>query len=152
MTASASPLTMRKYEESLPLKLLQAREAAMGFFRPILQSIGLTDQQWRIIRALAEHQALEPKQLAELCCILSPSLTGILARLEQQGLVNRERLVEDQRRILVSLTPKALEIFNKITPSLEKRYQQITERFGEENLIQLSNLLVKFAAIETKDL
>lgn len=147
MNQPANIKAMRKYEESLPLKLLQAREAAMGFFRPILQSTGLTDQQWRIIRALAEHSSLEPKQLAEKCCILSPSLTGILSRLEQQGLISRQRLTEDQRRILVSLTPKAKAMFTKITPILEKRYQQITAEFGEENLIKLSELLTKFSAI-----
>ena len=55
---------MRKFDDSIPLQLLKAREVTMGFFRPILQEIPLTEQQWRVIRALNEHQELESKQLA----------------------------------------------------------------------------------------
>jgi len=53
---------MRKFDDSLPLKLLKAREAALNYFRPILKEIPLTEQQWRIIRALNEYGALESKQ------------------------------------------------------------------------------------------
>lgn len=139
---------MLKYEESLPLKLLKAREATMNFFRPVLLDISLTEQQWRIIRALAEYKELESKQLADLCCILSPSLTGIISRLEQQGYTQRRRSNEDQRRILISLTEKAEAMFTRVTPLLEARYQEITEQFTQENLDQLSELLNKLTQIK----
>ncbi|RAU18910.1 homoprotocatechuate degradation operon regulator HpaR [Nitrincola tibetensis] len=139
---------MLKYEESLPLKLLKAREATMNFFRPVLLDISLTEQQWRIIRALAEHKELESKQLADLCCILSPSLTGIISRLEQQGYIQRRRSNEDQRRILISLTEKAEAMFKCVTPLLEERYQEITEQFTQENLDQLYELLNKLTQIK----
>jgi homoprotocatechuate degradation regulator HpaR len=139
---------MLKYEESLPLKLLKAREATMNFFRPVLQEISLTEQQWRIIRALAEHQELESKQLADLCCILSPSLTGIINRLEQQGYIQRRRSAEDQRRVLISLTDKAQAMFEQVTPLLEDRYREISQQFTQENLDQLSELLNKLSALK----
>ena len=41
--------------DSLTIALLQAREAAMGYFRPIVKRHNLTEQQWRIVRVLAEH-------------------------------------------------------------------------------------------------
>ncbi|WP_114417177.1 homoprotocatechuate degradation operon regulator HpaR [Marinospirillum perlucidum] len=139
---------MRKYEESLPLKLLKAREVTMNFFRPLLQEIPLTEQQWRIIRALAEHQELESKQLADFCCILSPSLTGIISRLEQQDYIQRRRSPEDQRRVLISLTPKAEEMFERVSPLLESRYQEISRQFTQENMDQLSELLNKLSQIK----
>ncbi|MDR9466613.1 homoprotocatechuate degradation operon regulator HpaR [Marinospirillum sp.] len=139
---------MLKYQESLPLKLLKAREATMNFFRPVLQEISLTEQQWRIIRALAQHQELESKQLADLCCILSPSLTGIINRLEQQDYIQRRRSAEDQRRVLISLTDKAQTMFEQVTPLLEDRYREITEQFTQENLDQLSELLNKLSALK----
>ncbi|EXJ12561.1 MULTISPECIES: homoprotocatechuate degradation operon regulator HpaR [Nitrincola] len=139
---------MLKYEESLPLKLLKAREATMNFFRPVLLDISLTEQQWRIIRALAEHKELESKQLADLCCILSPSLTGIISRLEQQGYTQRRRSNEDQRRILISLTEKAETMFKRVTPLLEARYQEITEQYTQENLDLLYELLNKLTQIK----
>lgn len=139
---------MRKYEDSIPLKLLKAREVTMGFFRPVLQEIPLTEQQWRIIRALDEHGELESKQLAELCCILSPSLTGIISRLEQQDYIQRRRSPEDQRRVLISLTSNAKEMFDKVRPSLEACYQEITEQFTRENMEQLDKLLNQLCQIK----
>lgn len=139
---------MRKYEDSIPLKLLKAREVTMGFFRPVLQEIPLTEQQWRIIRALDEYGELESKQLAELCCILSPSLTGIISRLEQQDYIQRRRSPEDQRRVLISLTDKAKEMFARVSPVLEQRYQQIAEQFTRENMEQLDRLLNQLCQIK----
>lgn len=139
---------MRKYEDSIPLKLLKAREVTMGFFRPILQEIPLTEQQWRVIRALDEYDELESKQLAEMCCILSPSLTGIISRLEQQDYIQRRRSPEDQRRVLISLTEKAKTMFNTISPTLEARYQEITEQFSRENMEQLDKLLSQLCQIK----
>jgi len=140
---------MRKFDDSLPLKLLKAREATMNFFRPILQEISLTEQQWRIIRALKEFGPLESKQLAERCCILSPSLTGIIKRLEQQNFIKREQSSEDQRRVLLSLTSHANNVFDEVSPRLEACYQKMTVQFSEEKMQLLKELLTLMAKIES---
>ncbi len=139
---------MRKFDNSIPLKLLKAREATMSFFRPILQEISLTEQQWRVIRALNEFGALESKQLAERCCILSPSLTGIIKRLEQQNYIQRCKSSEDQRRVMLSLTDHAKQIFEEVSPRLEERYQLMTAQFSEKKMQQLQALLADLAKIK----
>ncbi|MGB0468181.1 MAG: homoprotocatechuate degradation operon regulator HpaR [Pontibacterium sp.] len=139
---------MRKFEDSLPLQLLKSREAAMQFFRPLLHDNKLTEQQWRILRALKAYQELESKQLAKHCCILSPSLTGIIKRLEQQGYIQRRKSEEDQRRTLISLTTNALALFEKISPDVDARYKAFADKFGEEKLQQLSELLHDLAKIK----
>ena len=50
---------MRPFQRSLPMQLMLAREAVMQRFRPHLTANGMTDQQWRIIRALNEVEAGE---------------------------------------------------------------------------------------------
>ncbi|OPX56413.1 homoprotocatechuate degradation operon regulator, HpaR [Oceanospirillum multiglobuliferum] len=132
---------MRKFNDSIPLKLLKARESTMAFFRPILQEVGLTEQQWRVIRALNEYEELESKQLAALCCILSPSLTGIINRLEAQDYLRRRKSPEDQRRILISLTDKSKELFKELSPRLEGRYAELSNQLGQERLELLHELL-----------
>lgn len=139
---------MRKFDDSLPLKLLKARETTLNYFRPILKEISLTEQQWRIIRALNEYGALESKQLAERCCILSPSLTGIIKRLEQQNFIQREKSTEDQRRVLLSLTDHAQKVFDDVSPRFEERYSKITARFGEEKMEEFKELLTFMAKLE----
>ena len=139
---------MRKFDNSLPLKLLKSREAAMSFFRPILQEISLTEQQWRVIRALSEFGSLESKQLAECCCILSPSLTGIIKRLEQQNYIKRSKSSEDQRRVLLSLTEHAQQVFDEVSPRLEERYKAMAEQFSEKKMLQLQALLSELTQIK----
>jgi len=139
---------MRKFDDSIPLKLLKAREATMGFFRPLLQEIPITEQQWRVIRALNEYKELESKQLAQLCCILSPSLTGILNRLEQQNYIKRRKSTEDQRRVLISLTRKAKNMFAKASERMEARYADMTNQFSAKDMEQLDRLLTKLCQLE----
>lgn len=139
---------MRKFDDSLPLQLLKAREAAMAFFRPLFQENGLTEQQWRILRALYEYPELESKQLAELCCILSPSLTGIIQRLEQQELIQRRKSDADQRRVLISMTPKARDLFEQLSPEVDHHYRSMAEQFSAEKLNQLTRLLKELSRIK----
>ncbi len=139
---------MRKFEDSLPLQLLKAREATMAYFRPLLQENNITEQQWRVLRALKAYEELESKQLAEHCCILSPSLTGIIKRLEQQGYIKRKKSEEDQRRTLLSLTDKAMNLFERLSPDVDSLYQAFTEHYGEEKLKQLTRLLKELTELE----
>ena len=139
---------MRKFEASLPLQLLKAREVTMSFFRPLLQENGITEQQWRILRALHAYGELDYKQLAKMCCILSPSLTGIVNRLEKQGYIQRRKDNVDQRRILLSQTYRAKDLFERLSPIVEVNYKKFTKKFSEEKLEKLSALLNELTALD----
>jgi homoprotocatechuate degradation regulator HpaR len=117
---------------NLPLLLLQARESVFANFRPILHAHGVTEQQWRVVRALLEHGPMEPKRICEVCRILSPSLAGMLSRMDDMGLVKRARLDHDQRRLLVSLTPKSRSLAAKMTPQIEATYAELEARLGDK--------------------
>lgn len=135
--------------DSLTIALLQARETAMGFFRPVLNRYALTEQQWRIIRILAEHRSLDFHALARQACILRPSLTGILTRLERDGLVFRLKPLNDQRKLFASLTPRGVDIFQQASREIEAGYQQIEAQFGEHKMAQLKALLQAFNALQS---
>ncbi len=78
----------------------------MRQFRPCLREHGLTEQQWRILRALAAIEAIEVTELARMAFLLGPSLSRILRDLEARGLVERRTAEADQRRSMVSISPK----------------------------------------------
>jgi len=116
---------------NLPLLLLQAREHVIGRFRPILHAHGLTEQQWRILRAMAEATSpLEPRVICELCTLSGPSLTGVLERMDAQGLVARRRDDADQRRVRVSLTTKSRALVRRMAPLVEREYRSIEAAVG----------------------
>ena len=126
---------------NLPQLLLQAREALMAQFRPILNENGVTEQQWRILRALLTQGPLEPRQLCELCQISSPSIVGVLLRMEEAGLVDRERMADDQRRVRVSVTARSRQLGRRMIPAIEERYALIEEQVGVKTLQQAYDVL-----------
>lgn len=122
---------------NLPLLLLRAREGVMAHFRAILNRHGLTEQQWRVLRALLDASPLEPRQICESCQLLSASATGVLARMEELGLVQRERMAADQRRVHVSITPKSRALARKMAPQIDAQYRQLEQALGAELLEQV---------------
>ena len=96
--AAARQVPMRDFSRSLPMSLLRAREAVMRQFRPSLREHGLTEQQWRILRALAAIEAAEVTELARTAFLLGPSLSRILRDLEARNLIERKTAKADQRR------------------------------------------------------
>lgn len=132
--SARSPLLPRR---NLPLLLLQAREAVLARFRPILQANGLTEQQWRILRALLEAGALEPHQIGRLCGLSSPSLAGILARMEALDLVHRERLEADQRRVRVTPSARSRRLARRMAPQIEAGYQALEAELGTAFVAEL---------------
>ncbi len=126
---------------NLPLLLLQARERVISHFRPIMNAHGITEQQWRIVRLLLEAGSLEPREITEICSISSPSLVGILDRMQLLGLVERRRIPHDQRRVKISLTARARKLAAQMLPQIEATYRQIEARVGSEGLQQLHRVL-----------
>jgi homoprotocatechuate degradation regulator HpaR len=126
---------------NLPHLLLRSRETLMAHFRPLLAEHGLTEQQWRILREIVDQGPLEPRQLCEACSISSPSIVGVLARMEETGLVARERMAHDQRRVKVSLTPRSRRIAQKLVPLIEKRYEMLEKALGLRSIQEVYDAL-----------
>lgn len=122
---------------NLPLLFLQARDSIFARFRPILNAAGITEQQWRVMRALLEHGALEPRQIGEICRLSSPSLAGILSRMDDLDLVLRERLDHDQRRVRVSVTAKGRALAAKLAPKIEATYRELEDQIGTDFIERL---------------
>jgi homoprotocatechuate degradation regulator HpaR len=141
MSPEVKSLPMRAFSESLPMALLRTREAVMCLFRPGLRNLGVTEQQWRILRALAHAGPMEITGLAEATFLLGPSLSRILPDMEKRQLVARKQVDSDLRRSVVSLQPKGLRLIAAHAPDSERIYARIAERFGEERVSQLCTLL-----------
>ncbi len=135
---------MRDFKHSLPMELLKAREAAMARFRPMLREHGLTEQQWRVIRALSEYGKIDASELARRSFLLAPSLTRILQFLEKEEIVQRSTDSNDQRRTVLSLTGKGKRIYSEVGPDSEALYMTIERDFGVDKLEALYQLLTEF--------
>lgn len=132
---------MRPFSRSLPMQLMRAREVVMRRFRPHLASHGFSDQQWRIVRALAEAGRLEIGALAVQCQIHPASLSRMLPKLARAGLIARKSHREDQRRVVVSITPRGRKVFRSAAPESEEIYAAMEREIGAANLRDLYRLL-----------
>lgn len=139
--AQNKELPMREFSRSLPMLLLRGREAVMRHFRPLLRAHGLSEQQWRILRALTAVDAIEVTELAHSAFLLGPSLSRMLRDLEARKLVARKLAKDDQRRSMVSITPKGLKLIETVAPFSEAIYAEITRRTGGARLAELQELL-----------
>jgi homoprotocatechuate degradation regulator HpaR len=134
-------LPMREFSRSLPMSLLRAREAVMRQFRPSLRNHGLTEQQWRILRALTSVDAIEVTELARVAFLLGPSLSRILRDLEARHLIERRVAKADLRRAMVSISAKGLKLIEAVAPSSEAIYAEMTKRYGARKLAELQDML-----------
>jgi homoprotocatechuate degradation regulator HpaR len=132
---------MREFSRSLPMSLLRSREAVMRHFRPSLRNHGLTEQQWRILRALASVDTIEVTELARVAFLLGPSLSRILRDLEARHLIERKVAKADLRRGVVSISAKGVKLIEAVAPSSEAIYAAITRRYGARKLTELQDML-----------
>ncbi len=134
-------IPMRDFSRSLPMSLLRAREAVMKQFRPSLRRHGLTEQQWRILRALTSVDAIEVTDLARMAFLLGPSLSRILRDLEARQLIERRTAKSDLRRAVVSISQKGVKLIEQVAPTSEAIYAAITRRYGAQKLAELQTML-----------
>jgi homoprotocatechuate degradation regulator HpaR len=142
-SSAATRLRLRHFSKSLPMSLLRARESVMRHFRKSLREFGVTEQQWRVLRALSTKPQMEVAELARATFLLGPSLSRILVDLDQRGLILREPDPADLRRWMISLSPSGTELIDNVTPVSEAIYREISQRFGEDKLGQLQDLLAE---------
>ncbi len=140
-SAGVRRVPMRDFSRSLPMSLLRAREAVMRQFRPSLRHHELTEQQWRILRALAAVETTEVTELARTAFLLGPSLSRILRDLEARQLIERRVGEADQRRAVVSISADGLKLIEAVAPASEAIYAAITRRYGARKLAELQDML-----------
>jgi len=132
---------------NLPQLFLKARGNLMAHFRPILAHFGLTDQQWRILRVLDEYGQLEPRELCDLCQISSPSMAGVLKRMEELDMIRRSPVSGDQRRVSIGLSTAGDALMTEMAPLIDLQYKHIEQTFGLAAMEELVATLEKFNAV-----
>jgi len=75
-------------------------------------------------------------------------MTGVLSRMEEMGLVSRTRMPEDQRRVIVRLTPKSEQLVSELGPLIVEQYKIIEQAFGPELIKELYEVMDQVIAAE----
>ena len=138
-----------KTSRSLPIALLRARERVMGPIRNMLADAGVTEQQWRVLRVLKEEGPQEPTHIADRACLLLPSLTRILQKLEAKGLIQRRPHPADKRRQIVDIAPEGEKIIQDNMQVTLQLAEEIRTRLGPDRHEALLDLLNDLHELKT---
>lgn len=135
------PKLLPTTSRSLPIALIRAREGVMSPIRDMLAESGITEQQWRVLRVLAEHGPLDSSTLADQASLLYPSLTRIANTMREKGLLTQTRDKEDRRRQMVEITAEGQKIIDGNAAQAAQIVKDFKATLGEENYEQLLDLL-----------
>jgi DNA-binding MarR family transcriptional regulator len=87
--------------------------AMTKLYKPLLAPLGLTYPQYLAFLVLWERDALTVGELGERLFLDSGTLTPLLKRMEAAGWLQRQRAADDERRVIVSLTPEGRALRQK---------------------------------------
>jgi DNA-binding MarR family transcriptional regulator len=105
-------------------RLYSAARLLMQAYTPFLNELGITYPQYLVLMVLWERDAQPVNDIAHRLLLETNTVTPLIQRMEKQGIVVRQRDMEDKRRQIVSLTEKGREME-------EQAYKLIPEGIGE---------------------
>jgi DNA-binding MarR family transcriptional regulator len=105
--------------------------------RYLFRNYGLTGPQLVILQELTNKGEISIGELAKAISLGQATVTGILTRLENQGLVTRRRSEEDKRRVLVTTTKKCVRLLKSAPPPIQVKFM---ERFN--NLLDWEQAMI----------
>jgi MarR family 2-MHQ and catechol resistance regulon transcriptional repressor len=134
------------YMNFLPIvkQLARAYQEFEGYSSAHIRGLGLLPVQFDVIATLANQPPMSFKQLGEKTLISKSSLTGVVERMAQKGLIATLENPEDARSHLLKLTTKGQKIFEQAFPDhlkhLEKAFEKLSKKQMKEIEISLKTL------------
>lgn len=95
-----------KLEKQVCFPLYACSKEVARAYKPHLDELDLTYTQYITMLVMWEQQELRVKEVGERVYLDSSTLTPLLKRLEEKGYVSRRRSAEDERDLIVTLTPE----------------------------------------------
>ncbi|MDA7026185.1 MarR family transcriptional regulator [Bacillus sp. CLL-7-23] len=139
-----------KLDRQLCFLLYASSREMTKLYKPLLNELNITYPQYVTLLLLWEHGQLTVKKMGELLYLDSGTLTPMLKRMEQHGFIKRERSSDDERSVIVSLTPTGVELKEKAS-HIPMEMMTRTPLTSEE-LKHLSDVLQSFLQSITNEM
>jgi len=133
--------TYFKLEDQLCFPLYAASRMVTKCYQPVLDDLEITYPQYIVLMVLWETDNISMSFLADKLRLQSNTLTPLLKRMQEQGLVERIRSEKDERSIIVSLAKKGIDLKQQA----HRLHSRIKENLGitAQEAHDLKNLLNK---------
>lgn len=127
----------------LPYLISRVGPAVESGFWDGMRSVGLNLEEWRVVAVLYSQGPQSLNQLSERTSVKVSTLSRLVGRLAERGLVSRQRSDEDSRTVVISLLKRGRERAERIIPHCRRYEQMIEERLSDEDIAILHQLLPK---------
>ncbi|WP_297966093.1 MarR family winged helix-turn-helix transcriptional regulator [uncultured Anaerovibrio sp.] len=131
-----------KLSNQLCFPLYVCSKEVVRKYKPLLDRLDLTYTQYITMMAMWEHEQLSAKELGTILYLDSGTLTPVLKTLEKKGFVERQRSKDDERSLIISLTPSGMALQEQAASVPEEMAKCID--MDMEDLKALHRLLHKF--------
>lgn len=129
-----------KLENQLCFPVYAASRLIIREYQPYLDELGITYPQYLVLLVLWEEDAMSVNDIAKRLILNTNTITPLLKRMEQQGLLNRERSKEDERKVIVYLTTQGNELQEEAKTVPEKLLQELLNgSMDVDDLIKLKS-------------
>lgn len=129
-------------EQEAALSILRTSDQLSIRFARLFREHDLTPSQYNILRILrGEGGALPILEIAQRTITVVPGITGLIDRLEQAGMVARERCENDRRVIYVALTKEGKQAVERLDQPVAELHQKLLGRLSKTELKELNRIL-----------
>ena len=121
--------------------------------KQLVRDHGVSGPQVVALRAIAQFGPIGVTHLARAINLSQPTVTGILARLDQQGLIRRERGNVDRRAVTSTITTRGESVLRETPILLEDRFRRELARLSDWEQTQTLSSLQRIASMmEAEDI
>ncbi|MCA1515287.1 MarR family transcriptional regulator [Bradyrhizobium sp. NBAIM01] len=113
MARKSTAVDPLRLDNQICFAVYSATHAFNRVYKPLLDRLGLTYPQYLVMLVLWERDDVPVKEIGEKLFLDSGTLTPLLKRLEAAHLVRRTRSREDERQVLIALTPQGHALKDK---------------------------------------
>jgi len=153
MTPNPLPKTDQNRTKEIIYSIRRLMQGAELYSKALNKKFNVSAAQVNCILALFENGPLPPSQIAKYIMVNSSTVTGIIDRLEQKGLVMRSRISQDRRVITVTLTESGSELARNAPPPIQSKILDGLKKLSPDEIEKIVQALTKLTyMLDVQDL
>jgi len=137
-------------EQCINFVLTRAQQSVHQLFKAEVAPFGVTPGQYAVLKCLWDENGQTAKQIADRLGLDASTVTGILDRMEQKGLIEKRVDPKDRRALKVLLTPKGEGLKDPLNEAIDSANRKALQGLSEEESETLRRILMNMAGMTLK--
>jgi len=132
-------------KECINFLLTTAQHNVFQFLSVKLSEYDVTPSQYGVLSCLWGRTHATPKQIAEILCLETSTISGVLDRMQKKDLIDRVINKEDRREVQVIITEKGKALEEPISKIIDEVNAEVLKDFNTDDVLSIKNALREIA-------